>query len=63
MADAKLLAAARPDARLVMLPGINHVWRKAPADPAANAATYNDASLPIDPAVAEAIADFVTAGD
>ena len=61
--DAKLLAAARPDARLVMLPGVNHVWRMAPADPAANAATYNDASLPIAPAVADAIADFVKARD
>lgn len=61
--DAKLLAAARPDARLVLLPGVNHVWRTAPADPVVNAVTYNDASLPIDPAVADAIAAFVTARD
>jgi hypothetical protein len=44
---------------LVLIPGINHLWRKAPADPAANAATYRDPSIPVDPAVATAIARFV----
>ncbi len=61
--DARLLAAARPGARLVLLPGINHVWKKAPIDAAANAATYGDAALPIDPAVADAIAAIVTVSD
>ena len=60
--DARRLAAARPGARLVLLPGVNHVWRKAPADVAANAATYGNAALPIDPAVAAAIATFVKTG-
>lgn len=62
--DARLLAAARPDARLLLIPGINHVWRKAPADPAdpaANAATYRDARIPIDRSVAKAIAAFLKA--
>ncbi|MGI8931316.1 MAG: alpha/beta hydrolase [Sphingomicrobium sp.] len=59
--DARLLAAARPGARLVLVSGINHLWRKAPADPAANAATYRDSSIPVDPAVANAIAAFVNA--
>ena len=48
-------------ATLVIIPGINHLWRKAPLDPAANAATYRDARLPIDPAVATAVAAFVRA--
>ena len=59
--DAKALAAAHPGAKLVLIPGINHLWRKAPADPAANAATYRDATIPVDPSVATAIAAFVRA--
>jgi pimeloyl-ACP methyl ester carboxylesterase len=59
--DARLLAAARPGAKLVLIPGINHLWRKAPADPAANAATYRNVRIPVDPRVAAAIAGFVTA--
>ncbi len=57
--DARALAAARPRAKLVLIPGI-HVWRQAPPDPAANAATYRDTSIPVDPAVATAIARFVS---
>lgn len=60
-ADARALAAAHPGAKLVLIPGINHLWRKAPADPAPNAATYRDASIPVDPAVATAVAAFVNA--
>ncbi len=59
--DARLLAAANRGSKLVLIPGINHLWRKAPSDPAANAATYRDASIPVDPAVAEAIAASVKA--
>ncbi len=61
VADARLLAAARPGAKLALIPGINHLWRRAPLDPAANAATYRNASIPVDPAVAAAIAAFVKA--
>lgn len=57
--DASALAAAHPGASLVVVPGINHLWRKAPLDPAANFATYGDASKPVDPTVAQAIATFV----
>ncbi len=59
--DARLLAATRPGARLVLIPGVNHVWRKAPADAAANAATYRNARIPVDPSVATAIAAFLKA--
>jgi uncharacterized protein len=59
VADAKLLAAARPDARLVILPGVNHILKSAPADRAANIATYSDPSLPLAPGVVDAIADFM----
>lgn len=59
--DARILAAAHRGAKLVVVPGINHLWRRAPLDRAANFATYRNASLPVDPAVADAIAVFVKA--
>jgi len=59
--DAKALAAAQPKARLVVLPGVNHVLKNvATTDRAANIATYADPSLPVSPAVIDAIANFVT---
>ncbi len=57
--DARLLAAAKPDAKLVLLSGVNHILKIAPQDPAANAATYADPALPLAPGVVDAIADFV----
>lgn len=59
--DAERLKAARPDVRLVMLPGVNHVLKAAPADRAANLATYGDPLLPIAPAAVDAVAAFVKA--
>jgi pimeloyl-ACP methyl ester carboxylesterase len=59
VSDAKLLAAAKPDAKLMVLPGLNHILKQAPADRAANAATYTDPSLPLAPGLVDAIADFV----
>jgi pimeloyl-ACP methyl ester carboxylesterase len=58
--DAKGLAAAQPKARLVVLPGVNHLL-KVPegTDRAANIRAYADPSLPIAPAAVEAIAEFV----
>lgn len=57
--DARLLAAARPDARLVILPGMNHVLKTAPGDRAGNLATYADPSRPLAPGLAPAILAFV----
>jgi pimeloyl-ACP methyl ester carboxylesterase len=58
--DAKRLAAAQPKAKLVILTGVNHVLKAVPADDrAANIATYADPSLPVAPAVVDAVADFV----
>lgn len=59
VADARALAAARPTATLLLLDGTNHVLKTAPADPAANFATYGDPNLPLDPRVIPAIADVV----
>lgn len=59
LADARALAAARPDATLAIWPGVNHVLKIAPADRAANLATYGDSDLPLAAGVVETIARFV----
>ncbi len=58
MQDAELLAAARP-VEFARLEGVNHVLKQAPADRAANLATYNNPNLPLAPGMAERIASFV----
>lgn len=57
--DARALAAARPDAQLVIWDGVNHLLKIAPADRAANAATYSNPDLPLAPGVVEDIAGFI----
>jgi pimeloyl-ACP methyl ester carboxylesterase len=60
--DARVLAAAAPGAKLVVLPGVNHVLKSVASDDrAANVATYRDSSLPLAPGVVDAVASFVTA--
>lgn len=59
MADAERLAAARPGVKLVKVPGANHVLKEAPADRAANLATYTDPLKPVAPGIVDAIVDFV----
>lgn len=60
--DAQALAKANPQAKLVIVPGMTHVLRIAAGEGfAASTATYGDASLPVAPALADAIAGFVTA--
>jgi pimeloyl-ACP methyl ester carboxylesterase len=58
--DARALAAARPDAELVLIDGMNHVLKQAPLDQSANAATYRDPTLPLAPGLIERITDFLT---
>jgi len=59
-ADARRLAGANPNARLVLLPGVNHVLKTVAGDDrAANIATYANSSLPLAVGVAEAVAEFV----
>ena len=59
LTDANALAAAQPSARLVVWEGVNHLLKLAPADRAANAATYADPSLPLAPGVVDDIAAFI----
>jgi pimeloyl-ACP methyl ester carboxylesterase len=57
--NAATLKAAKPDAVLVELDGVNHVLKVAPLDRPGNMAAYSDPSLPLAPGVAEAIAGFI----
>ena len=58
--DAKMLAAAQPKAKLVLVPTMNHELKDvATDDRAANFATYGDPSLPVDSTLVDAIAAFV----
>ena len=58
--DARALAAAQPKAKLVLVPKMNHVLKDVDSDDrAANVATYSDSSLPVDPTIVDAIANFV----
>jgi pimeloyl-ACP methyl ester carboxylesterase len=58
--DAAILKNAHLSAKLVIVPGVNHVLKPVAGDTmAANFATYGDANLPIDPAVVDAVATAV----
>lgn len=57
--DARLLSAARPDAELLIVEGMNHVLKITPTDPAANMAAYSDPALPLAYGLAAAIAEFL----
>lgn len=56
--DARLLNRARKT-KLQLIDGMNHVLKEAPADRAANLATYADPSLPLAPKLVRRIEDFV----
>lgn len=59
LTDARALAAAQPAARLVVWPGVSHLLKVAPADRAANLATYADPDLPLAEGVVGDVADFI----
>ena len=59
VADAHALAAAQPAAQLIIWVDVNHLLKVAPAERAANIATYSDPDLPLAPWVVDGIADFI----
>ena len=59
VADARLLAAAAPQARLLLVEGMNHVLKLASGDRAAQLRSYGDPSMPVAPLLVAAIADLV----
>ncbi|HVY88346.1 MAG TPA: hypothetical protein VG942_05720, partial [Hyphomonadaceae bacterium] len=60
--DAQLLNKA-PRTRLKLIEGMNHILKEAPADRAANIATYSDTSLPLAPKLVSSIANFIKSDD
>jgi len=57
--DAKLLAAANPAAKLVVIEGMNHVLKEVPADMQKQLASYGDPSLPISSKLVDEMAALV----
>lgn len=57
--EAKALAAAKPDATLTIIDGMNHLLKSAPADRMGNIATYTQPELPLVKDVPDAIAAYV----
>src|SRR5882672_12855487 len=61
VADAERLHAARPDARLVLLPDVNHVLKRvADRTVPGQMSTYQDPGIPIVPEAVQAIADWIS---
>ncbi|XBA03237.1 alpha/beta fold hydrolase [Fibrella sp. ES10-3-2-2] len=59
VSEAERLKVAKPTATLLFFDTMSHLLKEAPADRAANLATYTNPNLAILPAVADAIAAFV----
>lgn len=57
--DAHLLAAAKPNARYLLIPGMNHVLKMVGSDTALQRDSYGDPALPVAPALVDAIAELV----
>ncbi len=59
VADAQNLKKAKPNATLVLVDGMNHALKQAPADRAQNIKTYSDPTLPIDATLVKTVVQFV----
>lgn len=60
--DAKRLKQAAPQAKLVLLPDANHIFKTVKsADTAVNKAAYTKPGVPLAPGLADGIADFIRA--
>ena len=57
--DAGSLAAARPNAKLVMIPDMNHVLKKITGSDEENMASYRNPDLPLAPELVPAIRNFI----
>lgn len=61
VADAQALSAAAPKAKLVIVPGMNHVLKLAGGELAQQLPSYSDPELPLAPALVDAVTAFVRA--
>ncbi len=57
--DAKLLAAAQPKAKLIIVDGMNHVMKRAAPDQASQAKSYGDPTLPVPAELIDGISAFI----
>ena len=57
--EARMLAAARPGTRLLVVPGMNHVLKVPAEGRTANLQSYADPALPLAPGLVEGITSFV----
>jgi pimeloyl-ACP methyl ester carboxylesterase len=60
VADAQALKAAKPDAQLALIDGMNHVLRIVPDNLKAQVASYNDRNLPLADALGRTVVTFIT---
>jgi alpha/beta superfamily hydrolase len=59
--DAKRLQTANPTARLVLIEGMNHIFKNADADRTKNIQTYSQPDLPVNAELVETISNFILA--
>ncbi len=59
--DVKILAAAKPDSRLIVIDNMNHILKESEADRQKNLATYSNPGLPLKSGLLEKIVDFIKA--
>ena len=59
--QAELLRQANPAARLLLVDGMNHLLKQVPADARQQMASYSNPALPLSPALAGAVTDFIHA--
>ncbi len=59
VADAQALQAAKPDAELLIIPGMNHMLRISALDLPAQLASYDNPQLPLAQGLGEQIAEFI----
>ena len=57
--DVKLLAAAQPKAKLIIVEGMNHVMKRTAADQASQAKSYSDPSIPIPQELIDGVSAFI----
>ncbi|MGB2868234.1 MAG: alpha/beta hydrolase [Bacteroidota bacterium] len=61
--DAKLLSAAKLDAKVFIVENMNHVLKECDSDVQKNVATYRNPDLPLKSGLVEKMVDFVKGGD
>jgi len=57
--DANRLHAAKPDSKLALIDGMNHIFKNADATPLTNMMTYRQPDLPLNGELVKVIGDFI----